>query len=215
MNVPVVLRSPGEVVAAIPALLGFHPNDSLVALWTSAGTGTLVCTVRLDLVLGHAPRPDVGRGPVLRGRPSASRLAVQGWTSPAQAPGRVTFPSSPYGRRDDGRVPVQHPTQLSVQLLHVADCPSAEVAAIRLRLALDATDHDGTPIEFVLVRTDEQARDLGFRGSPTMLINGRDPFVTTDTQVGLACRLYRTETGTSGAPTLEQFVDAIQRALKQ
>jgi hypothetical protein len=49
MNVPVVLRSPGEVVAAIPALLGFHPNDSLVARWTYAGAGTLVCTVRLDL----------------------------------------------------------------------------------------------------------------------------------------------------------------------
>lgn len=49
MNVPVVLRSPGEVVAAIPALFGFHPNDSLVALWTYAGAGTLVCTVRLDL----------------------------------------------------------------------------------------------------------------------------------------------------------------------
>ena len=49
MNVPVVLRSPGEVVAAIPALLGFQPNDSLVALWTYAGAGTLVCTVRLDL----------------------------------------------------------------------------------------------------------------------------------------------------------------------
>jgi hypothetical protein len=58
MNVPVVLRSPGEVVAAIPALLGFHPNDSLVALWTYAGAGTLVCTVRLDL---DTPSPEVTR----------------------------------------------------------------------------------------------------------------------------------------------------------
>jgi hypothetical protein len=71
MNVPVILRGPGEVVAAIPALLGFHPNDSLVALWTSAGAGTLVCTVRLDLdtpstevtrrLLDLASKIDLGR----------------------------------------------------------------------------------------------------------------------------------------------------------
>jgi hypothetical protein len=58
VNQPVILRSPGDVVAAIPALLGFHPNDSLVALWTQAGEGTLVCTVRLDL---DTPSPEVTR----------------------------------------------------------------------------------------------------------------------------------------------------------
>jgi len=34
---------------------------------------------------------------------------------------------------------VQRPTQLRVRLLQVADGPNAEVAAFRLRLALDAT----------------------------------------------------------------------------
>jgi len=42
---------------------------------------------------------------------------------------------------------VQRPTQLRVRLLQVADGPNAEVAAFRLRLALDATWLDGTPIE--------------------------------------------------------------------
>ena len=135
-------------------------------------------------------------------------------TSPAQAPRRVTSRSSPCGRRDDGQVPVPRPTQLSVQLQHVADCPNADVATIWLRLALDATGHEGTPIEFVHVSSDEQARDLDFRGSPTVLIDGLDPFETPDSPVGLACRLYRTDTGTSGAPTVEQLVDAIMRALE-
>jgi hypothetical protein len=49
MTEPITLRSPAEVVAAIPALLGFHPHDSLVAIWTSPPSGHLVCTLRIDL----------------------------------------------------------------------------------------------------------------------------------------------------------------------
>jgi hypothetical protein len=70
----------------------------------------------------------------------------------------------------------------------------------RLRLALDATGHDGTPIEFALIRSDEQAHDLDFRGSPTVLLNDRDPFATPDEPVGLACRLYGTPIRSPAAP---------------
>lgn len=52
-----VLRTPGDTVAAVPSLLGFHPHDSLVALWTGP-TGSLVCTVRLDL---DTPPAEVAR----------------------------------------------------------------------------------------------------------------------------------------------------------
>lgn len=43
------LASPGDVVAAVPALIGFQPERSLVALWLSVPAGTLICAVRLDL----------------------------------------------------------------------------------------------------------------------------------------------------------------------
>jgi hypothetical protein len=108
---------------------------------------------------------------------------------------------------------VPQPTGLStltVRLLHVLDCPHSDVAAIRLRVALDATGHADTPVEFIMVRSDEQARELEFHGSPTVLLNGADPFAGPDTSVGLACRLYRTAHGTAGAPSVEQLVDAIQ-----
>jgi len=49
MSDRVTLTSPGDVVAAIPALLGFHPRESLVVLWTTVPTGTLICTLRVDL----------------------------------------------------------------------------------------------------------------------------------------------------------------------
>jgi hypothetical protein len=41
--------SPGDVLAAIPAPLGFQPHASLVALFTNDTTGAQGCTARLDL----------------------------------------------------------------------------------------------------------------------------------------------------------------------
>ena len=49
MSDRVVLRSPAQVVATIPALLGFQPADSLVILYLSTESDTLACTLRLDL----------------------------------------------------------------------------------------------------------------------------------------------------------------------
>jgi hypothetical protein len=43
----VVLRSPAEFAAAIPALLGFSPQDSLVAVFL--GEGQVIVTMRVDL----------------------------------------------------------------------------------------------------------------------------------------------------------------------
>jgi hypothetical protein len=41
------LRSPHDVIAAVPYLLGFHPEDSLVAIGAEGPQGT--CAMRLDL----------------------------------------------------------------------------------------------------------------------------------------------------------------------
>jgi hypothetical protein len=49
-------------------------------------------------------------------------------------------------------------------------------------------------------------------GSPTLLINGVDPFAAPGQAPGLACRLYRDVAGrAAGAPTVE----ALRRALDQ
>jgi hypothetical protein len=52
---------------------------------------------------------------------------------------------------------------------------------------------------------------VGFRGSPTVLVDGRDPFLDRDSPVGrLACRVDRTEDGLAGAPTVDQLVAALR-----
>jgi len=58
---------------------------------------------------------------------------------------------------------------------------------------------------------DDDAAALKFRGSPTILIDGRDPFPADTTQVGLACRLYPTATGAQGAPTVDELAEVLRR----
>jgi hypothetical protein len=53
---------------------------------------------------------------------------------------------------------------------------------------------------------------MQFRGSPTVLVDGRDPVLDRDAPVGLSCRVYRTVDGLAGSPTLEQLVAALRTA---
>ncbi len=61
-----------------------------------------------------------------------------------------------------------------------------------------------------LIETPEAAEQHGFRGSPTVLVDGVDPFADPDAPVGLSCRVYATETGYAGSPSLDQLRAALQ-----
>jgi hypothetical protein len=60
------------------------------------------------------------------------------------------------------------------------------------------------------VTTPEEADAVQFRGSPTVLLGGQDPFVDRDSPVGLSCRMYRTEDGLAGSPTVDQLVAVLR-----
>lgn len=95
---------------------------------------------------------------------------------------------------------------MHIELLYFDDCPHWATAAERLDGVLA---NRNLTAERVLVETDEQARELGFRGSPTILIDGRDPFAHGDEPTGLSCRVYPTPTGFAGSPTVEQLEAAV------
>ena len=94
-------------------------------------------------------------------------------------------------------------------MLHVQDCPGLTLTHERLRAALDAVGAGDVEVDHVLVSSPEQAAALRFRGSPTVLVDGVDPFAADAGPVGLTCRLYRTDAGLAGAPTLDQLVSAL------
>ena len=101
--------------------------------------------------------------------------------------------------------PMHQPTR-RLQLLYFPDCPNWQLADTRLH---DVASQLGLSIEHVLVTTTEAAERLSFRGSPTILIDGIDPFAAGDEPIGLSCRIYLTPHGYEGSPTTAQLAAAL------
>jgi hypothetical protein len=93
-----------------------------------------------------------------------------------------------------------------IRLRYFDGCPHWRLAYERLREA-GLTDLD---IRFEQVETQEDAERLHFVGSPTILIDGRDPFDGTEGEYGLTCRVYQTPEGLAGSPTEEQVREALR-----
>lgn len=87
---------------------------------------------------------------------------------------------------------------MRITVLTVADCPNAQPALERVTAALDGRD---ARVELVEVTNETEAAQRGMHGSPTILINGTDPFAPPGAVPSLSCRLYRDADGTvSGVP---------------
>ena len=100
---------------------------------------------------------------------------------------------------------------MRIELLWFSGCPNWQGTDARLRQAVPMA---GVAADVVLVEvtTPEDAERLRFRGSPTVLVDGRDPFAEESDPVGLSCRVFRTPDGLRGAPTVEQLVDVLRGA---
>jgi hypothetical protein len=100
---------------------------------------------------------------------------------------------------------------MDIEILYFDDCPNWRFTNALVGQVAD--DLGLTPvIRQTRVESDEAAQRLSFRGSPTVLINGVDPWVNPDAPVGLSCRIYRTDSGFAGSPSEVQLRDAIGEA---
>ena len=97
---------------------------------------------------------------------------------------------------------------MDIELDYFDGCPSWRTVDERLRSVLDAAGRTEA-ITYVRVETNEDAQRLQFHGSPTILIDGRDPFDVQGMCVGLTCRLYQTPVGLAGSPTTEQLAAVV------
>jgi hypothetical protein len=97
---------------------------------------------------------------------------------------------------------------MELTLLAVPDCPNLPM--LEERLAEVLADWPGATVMREVISDPHEAARLGMHGSPTLLVNGEDPFAGPATPPAVACRMYRGEGGRlEGAPT----VDALRRAL--
>jgi hypothetical protein len=101
-----------------------------------------------------------------------------------------------------------------VELLWWAGCPSTERALVQLRAALDESGLTGVEIHARELRTDGEAAEAEFVGSPTILIDGADVAPPSgDDPVGLSCRVYRRRDGRiSPVPDPDDLRAALSRA---
>lgn len=91
-------------------------------------------------------------------------------------------------------------------LVYCDACPNWRVVDERLS---GLAEEYGFTVEHRKVASVEDAGRLSFRGSPTILVDGRDPFARGDEPVGLSCRVYVTDQGLRGAPSVEQLREAL------
>lgn len=101
---------------------------------------------------------------------------------------------------------------MKVELLWFSGCPNWQETEGRLRQALVLAQVK-EQVALVEVTTPEDAERLQFRGSPTVLVDGRDPFAEESDPVGLSCRVFRTPDGLRGAPTVDQLVRVLRGAV--
>jgi hypothetical protein len=97
---------------------------------------------------------------------------------------------------------------LELSVLAVPDCPNGPIMLERLGLVL--ADYPDARVTGHVVRDEAEAVRLGMHGSPTLLVNGIDPFAVPGSRASVSCRVYRDESGRGqGAPS----VAALRRAV--
>ncbi|WP_322763087.1 thioredoxin family protein [Frankia sp. Cr2] len=95
---------------------------------------------------------------------------------------------------------------MRLTILHVPECPNATTLGDRLRPLIRA----GDVVTIRVVDSEDLAAQVGMTGSPTLLVDGVDPFAEPGSSANLSCRLYRDETGhLAGAPSVAQLRRAL------
>jgi hypothetical protein len=89
------------------------------------------------------------------------------------------------------------PEFTDVTVLMVPGCPTADV--LRERLAEALAGRDDVRVEWQEVHGEAEAVRLGMHGSPTLRVNGADPFVREGEAASLSCRVG------AGAPSADRL----------
>ncbi|MFD5413393.1 hypothetical protein [Streptomyces nojiriensis] len=96
---------------------------------------------------------------------------------------------------------------MRITILTVPGCPNVPVVRARLAAALDGR---AAGIELVEVSEEGDAAWWGMAGSPTVLIDGIDPFAIPGAPPSVSCRLYRDAEGRAdGAPSVQALREAL------
>ena len=98
---------------------------------------------------------------------------------------------------------------MHLTVLAVPDCPNVKLLEQRLMEALGGCD-DVTVSRHEIADPDQASR-RGMNGSPTLLVDGIDPFAGPGQHASVSCRLFRDGRGhADGAPSVRQLREAVR-----
>ncbi|MFE6903530.1 alkylmercury lyase [Streptomyces sp. NPDC057717] len=98
-------------------------------------------------------------------------------------------------------------SRMRITVLTVPECPNAPLAMERVTAALAGR---AAEVELMEIHDLTQAVELGMNGSPTILLDGVDPFAPAAAAASVSCRLYRDADGTlAGAPSTTALREAL------
>jgi hypothetical protein len=103
---------------------------------------------------------------------------------------------------------------MTLELLYLPGCPNRGIAASLVRSVLK-TEGLSAELNEIPVIDFAQAQAVGFPGSPTLLVNGRDVETGCGLQAGFACRTYVVDGKLLGVPSRSWIEHAIRDARKQ
>ena len=98
---------------------------------------------------------------------------------------------------------------MDVLIQYFDGCPGWTTARNRIELAAKALEAEAA-VTFMKVESDEEAERIGFRGSPSILVEGNDLFPTEASTIGMSCRIYMVDGKAEGAPSVDQLVVALR-----
>ncbi|MGO8959987.1 MAG: alkylmercury lyase family protein [Streptosporangiaceae bacterium] len=101
---------------------------------------------------------------------------------------------------------------MHLTVLAVPDCPNVKLLEQHLMEALEGRD-DVTVSRHEIADQDQASR-RGMNGSPTLLVDGIDPFAGPGQHTSVSCRLFRDGRGhADGAPSVRQLREAVRHPL--
>lgn len=97
---------------------------------------------------------------------------------------------------------------MKIEILYSPGCPNYFPVVEQVKRVL-SSESMPAEIRSIAVRTDAEARELMFPGSPTIRVDGEDVEAAETIAPGLKCRLYA---NLSGVPSEEMLRMAVSRA---
>ena len=101
-----------------------------------------------------------------------------------------------------------------IELLYFDGCPSWQTALENLHQAI-AAENLSHQVRLIEITTPQQAQEERFLGSPSFRMNGRDLWSEKRSRYNMSCRVYQTDQGMRGSPTVDMLRVQIRELLSK